>query len=141
LASQVGRTIDLFDWSGVSPTGTFSVPDPHAWDLSKLYTTGEVTLLPTADFNGDGRIDGVDLAAWSANFGLNSGATISNGDANRDGAIDGADFLAWQRQLGATSSVSPTGRAVPEPATIALAGIGLLLCPGRCARRTIAPTK
>jgi uncharacterized protein YjbI with pentapeptide repeats len=44
LASQVGRTFDLFDWTGVTPTGAFAVSSPYAWDLSQLYTTGEVTL-------------------------------------------------------------------------------------------------
>jgi hypothetical protein len=44
LASQIGRTFDLFDWTGVNPTGTFSISSPYTWDLSKLYTTGEVTL-------------------------------------------------------------------------------------------------
>ena len=44
LASQVGRTFDLFDWTGVNPTGAFAVSTPYAWDLSNLYTTGEVTL-------------------------------------------------------------------------------------------------
>jgi uncharacterized protein YjbI with pentapeptide repeats len=44
LASQVGRTFDLFDWTGVNPVGAFAVSSPYAWDLSNLYTTGEVTL-------------------------------------------------------------------------------------------------
>jgi uncharacterized protein YjbI with pentapeptide repeats len=44
LASQLGRTFDLFDWTGVNPTGGFSVVSPYTWDLSNLYTTGEVTL-------------------------------------------------------------------------------------------------
>ena len=44
LASQVGRTFDLFDWTGVSPTGAFAISSPYTWDLSNLYTTGEVTL-------------------------------------------------------------------------------------------------
>ena len=44
LASQLGRTFDLFDWTGVNPTGTFAISSPYAWDLSNLYTTGEVTL-------------------------------------------------------------------------------------------------
>ena len=48
LASQLGRTIDLFDWTGVTPTGTFNVSSPYTWDLSKLYTTGEVTLTAVA---------------------------------------------------------------------------------------------
>jgi hypothetical protein len=44
LASQFGRTFDLFDWTGVNPTGAFAISSPYAWDLSDLYTTGEVTL-------------------------------------------------------------------------------------------------
>ena len=43
-ASQVGRTFDLFDWTGVTPIGAFTVSSPYAWDLSNLYATGEVTL-------------------------------------------------------------------------------------------------
>ena len=45
LSSQVGRTFSLFDWSGVSPTGRFNTDSPYVWDLSNLYTTGDVTLL------------------------------------------------------------------------------------------------
>jgi len=47
-ASQVGRTFDLFDWTGVNSVGSFAVIDggSYQWDLSHLYTTGEVTLVP-----------------------------------------------------------------------------------------------
>jgi hypothetical protein len=44
LASQLGRTFDLFDWTGVTPTGAFSVSSPYVWNVSNLYTTGQVTL-------------------------------------------------------------------------------------------------
>ena len=44
LASQVGRTFDVFDWTGVDPFGTFAIASPYKWDLSHLYTTGQVTL-------------------------------------------------------------------------------------------------
>jgi hypothetical protein len=44
LATQVGRTFDLFDWIGVNPTGAFVISSPYVWDLSNLYTTGRVTL-------------------------------------------------------------------------------------------------
>jgi uncharacterized protein YjbI with pentapeptide repeats len=44
LASQVGRTLKIFAWTGVTPTGVFAVSSPYAWDLSNLYTTGQVTL-------------------------------------------------------------------------------------------------
>ena len=51
LASQVGRTFDLFDWTGVSPSGTFAVSSPYRWDLSNLYTTGEITLVSVPESN------------------------------------------------------------------------------------------
>jgi hypothetical protein len=45
-ASQVGRTFDLFDWSGVTPTGQLQVqvPTDTLWNTSRLYTAGEVTV-------------------------------------------------------------------------------------------------
>jgi uncharacterized protein YjbI with pentapeptide repeats len=43
-ATQVGRTFDLFDWTGVAPTGAFTVSTPYRWNLSNLYTTGQITL-------------------------------------------------------------------------------------------------
>jgi uncharacterized protein YjbI with pentapeptide repeats len=51
LASQIGRTFDLFDWSGVDPTGAFAVSSPYVWDLSHLYTTGQVTLTAVPEPN------------------------------------------------------------------------------------------
>jgi uncharacterized protein YjbI with pentapeptide repeats len=45
LGSQVGRTFDLFNWTGVTPSGAFAIFRPYAWDLSNLYTTGQVTLI------------------------------------------------------------------------------------------------
>jgi uncharacterized protein YjbI with pentapeptide repeats len=45
LASQVGRTFDLFDWTGVNPTGGFTISSQYTWDLSNLCSTGEVTLI------------------------------------------------------------------------------------------------
>jgi len=43
--THVGRACDLFNWTGVTPTGAFAVSSLYAWDLSNLYTTGEVTLI------------------------------------------------------------------------------------------------
>jgi uncharacterized protein YjbI with pentapeptide repeats/formylglycine-generating enzyme required for sulfatase activity len=42
-ATQLGHTLKIFDWTGVNPTGAFAVDSPYDWDLSNLYTTGEVT--------------------------------------------------------------------------------------------------
>lgn len=72
------------------------------------------------DFDGNGRVDAGDLAAWRTSFGHNEGA-----DADNDGDTDGNDFLIWQRSLGA--SAMPVSTAVPEPATATL----LLIVLGR----------
>jgi uncharacterized protein YjbI with pentapeptide repeats len=49
LEDLAGTTFDLFDWNQtLGPTNRFLeiyVPYPTTWDLSKLYDTGEVTLL------------------------------------------------------------------------------------------------
>ena len=43
--SLVGDTFQLFDWSGVNPNGRFQVVSNYGWDLSQIYSSGEVTLL------------------------------------------------------------------------------------------------
>jgi hypothetical protein len=55
------------------------------------------------------------------------------GDANSDQDVDGADFLKWQEQ---TTNMGSVG-AVPEPATGALAAVGLIAvaCAARQRRR------
>lgn len=84
-------------------------------------------LIP-GDFNGDGDVDGDDLADWSEGFGMTSGAEIEDGDADEDGDVDGNDFLVWQRNV---SNGSPGAAPVPEPAAGVLAAlaatVGLLL--------------
>ncbi len=51
LASQNGLTFQVFNWTGVSPTGAFAVVSPYTWNLSNLYTTGEVTLTAVPEPN------------------------------------------------------------------------------------------
>ena len=48
-STLVGDTWQLFDWTGVSPSGAFAgvvndLPAGYAWNTSALYTLGEVTL-------------------------------------------------------------------------------------------------
>jgi hypothetical protein len=78
-----------------------------------------------ADFNGDDRVDGDDLAMWRLHDGMASGATPADGDADRDGDVDGADLLAWQRTVGRSVKSGLAGAtplaAVPEPTCLALA--------------------
>ena len=77
----------------------------------------------TADFDGNGFVDGGDLAIWQSGYNTNATA-----DADGDGDTDGRDYLAWQRQLG--SGINPASGAisVPEPSAIMLAFVGTMAC-------------
>ena len=82
-----------------------------------------------ADFDGNGMVTAQDLATWTNNMGLTSGANRAQGDADGDGDVDGADMLVWQRQFG-SSPVSSTSTVIPEPATsllLSVAVVGILL--------------
>jgi hypothetical protein len=90
--------------------------------LQSFLVNFEVVTPLEADFNGDGLVDGDDLASWRTNFGRSGDAEKSHGDANLDGTVDGADFLLWQTQAGALGSIAAHG--VPEPRGTALFAIG-----------------
>lgn len=116
-----------------------------------LYTvyveSGEVYRIVTdatasGDFDGNGRVDGGDLAAWRAGFGMVSGSRVEDGDADADGDVDGRDLLVWQRNVASANS-APSSEGVPEPAgawltaaacvaaTIGRRNPGDWLCPAR----------
>ena len=120
VATQSGRTIDLFDWTGVTPTGAFTVSSPYTWNLSNLYTTGEVTLtavpsLP-GDFNHDGTVDAADYVVWRKTDGTPAG------------------YNAWRTHFGqpaGSGSVASANATVPEPTTLVMlivAAVGFV-CP------------
>jgi uncharacterized protein YjbI with pentapeptide repeats len=46
VSQQFGRTIQVFDWTGVVPIGQLQVVSPYKWDASRLYTSGQITLIP-----------------------------------------------------------------------------------------------
>ncbi len=90
-----------------------------------------VEFLSPADFDQNGRVDGVDFLIWQESFGTTMGAAKSEGDSDGDGDVDGADFLAWQQAFQPASGAA--GRSIPEPATAAM-----LLLFGRCRDRSNA---
>ena len=78
----------------------------------------------SGDANLDHQVDGADYVAWADHF-LKTGNDYTQGDFNNDGIVDGADYTVWADHF-LKSPSSLTFNAVPEPSTLALAGIGAL---------------
>jgi hypothetical protein len=98
------------------------------FDNASLARLDSAATFASADFNKDGMVNGVDLAAWKTAFGTNAA-----GDADGDGDSDGNDFLLWQQQYTGPNGVAAAG-AVPEPGSVVLAGLAATV-PGYIGRR------
>jgi hypothetical protein len=132
LDTQFGRTIKIFDWTGVDPEGQFTVAPQlgTAWDTSNLYTTGEVTLLGiSSDLDGDKDVDSADmldfLANWTGSDYPIADKTWLDGDSDGDGDVDSADMLEFFSQW--TGAAATRVAALPEPGglTLVLSAVGL----------------
>jgi endonuclease I len=93
-----------------------------------LNFTGEVeqAVVNTADFDGDGDVDGRDFLTWQRGFG--TGTTLEAGDANGSETVDELDLLIWQDQYGQQPEELASFAAVPEPTSAGL----VALCSGLC---------
>lgn len=104
-----------------------SSDDGAIYQLDNFRLITEITN-DSADFDGDGDVDGADFLAWQRGFGTLSGATSSQGDANNDGAVDAADLDVWQSQFGnASASAASSHAAIPEPSSAVLALFATLI--------------
>jgi hypothetical protein len=103
--------------------------------VGEAHITASYVLAASADFNGDGHVDGDDLAQWNDDFGVNP-----ESDADGDGDSDGEDFLQWQRQLGGTLATTTT-LAVPEPAMSTLFAVGTMLLIGHSPRSRLSQNR
>ncbi len=113
-------SLDSIQFFGASDAQIFL--DDIFWDPQAVF----VPPIP-GDFNGDGSVDGSDLALWQGGYGTISGAGLVDGDADGDADVDGRDFLIWQRNVTGTGPLA-TASAVPEPGSIVLwvLALGLL---------------
>ena len=88
------------------------------------FVSGDVLYLPPAipgDVNGDGIVDHSDFGILAFNFepGV-GGKALAQGELNNDGVVNASDFGILAFNL----TGAPVSAAVPEPASLALLGIG-----------------
>jgi hypothetical protein len=131
--SFLGSTIDALgfagsvydDASGLNNNGQIAFSFSLANGVNGIALIGASGLI-TGDTDGDGDIDDADLGTAFANYSGPAGSTArktpSQGDADGDGDIDDADLgLAFAGYTG------PIATAVPEPAGLAVLGLGSLM--------------
>jgi hypothetical protein len=72
-------------------------------------TSVEITVAAaenSADFNGDGKVNGRDFLMWQRGFGKPAPTAVKeDGDADNDTDVDGADLVVWQDQYGEVSPI------------------------------------
>ncbi len=136
-SATIGVATDLFLEIGLqgvahnndSPAETqvvFGLPNdaPHSWNVNAVAGENHVGLfdarvvVASADFDGDGDVDGADYLIWQQ--GLGTGSMLSEGDANGDSLVNAADLSIWEAQFGANSASAAVVVGVPEPATCLL---------------------
>ncbi|MCC6492049.1 MAG: matrixin family metalloprotease [Pirellulales bacterium] len=108
--------------------------------LYELSLTAANAAAPSADFDFDGDVDGVDFLAWQQNLGK-SGPSLA-GDANHDAAVDPEDLAIFHAQFGNAPGGGDAATAVPEPgatAYVVVAAIGALAFQSRAATKRAAP--
>jgi hypothetical protein len=118
FVALAGGAVESFTIRGIGAATPLPGVDNFPVRLSFTSPPADFTVTPSyaADFNGDGMVDGADLAAWAAAFGEGD-----DGDIDSDGDTDGVDFLAWQRRVTSGSPGAATdGAAVPEPEALAM---------------------
>ncbi len=81
---------------------------------------------PPGDFNCDSVVDVADLGIIGANFN-GSEVTYVDGDANLDGDVDVADLGIVGANWSASQATGNASALVPEPATLSLLAMSVLL--------------
>ncbi len=108
--------------------------DPRALDLAAApwVANHAGTLALLGDYNHNGDVDAADYTVWRNSLGQSGFALPADGDDSR--AVDMADYLVWRDNYGKTSPIGGSGAAAivaPEPASLLLATLALLLLPRR----------
>jgi PEP-CTERM motif len=79
------------------------------------------------DIDLNGQVDGDDLTVFALNFGRTTGATQVDGDIDFNGRVDGEDLTVFANNFGkgiGNPLAAGAVAAVPEPASLVLAGLG-----------------
>ena len=117
-----------------SSTGTFaatnlpSLGGGNSWQLNYLSDGVELKVVAGAvgvpgDFNNNGVVDAADYVLWR------NGGPLQN-EVSDPGVVNAQDYTDWRARFGNTSGSGSglgSSSAVPEPTTLSICGLALLL--------------
>ncbi len=105
---------------GLSDTGDVAFYASFIDGSDGIFVSDVATLgANSADFDGDGDIDGTDFLIWQRGLGSVGQVDNSNGDANLSGTVDAADLAIWETQYGNPPPLAASV-AVPVPTSALL---------------------
>ena len=87
-----------------------------------LFATASTAVL--GDYNDNGTVDAADYVVWRDRLG--QPVTIPNDET--PGMVTQADYDVWRRNFGLNSGGGISGAAIPEPASLGLHILGMLIC-------------
>jgi hypothetical protein len=139
----LGNSFDILDWGSLlGHFGSLNLPALStglAWSTTQLYTTGSLAVVNSnflpGDFNRDGHVDASDILPMmqaladpqsyeAAHGNLTAAQLLAIGDIDGNGQFTNADLQALLADLQSGGGSTST---VPEPASLILAAIGLVI--------------
>jgi predicted outer membrane repeat protein len=105
LAIDASNSALMTDQRGRSvPADLAGIPNAAGGNGSDIGAY-EAQVAPSADFDGDGDVDGRDFLAWQRGFGT-SNAVKADGNSDDDQDVDDSDLSVWQIQYGEEEELS-----------------------------------
>ena len=116
--NQDAANVGVYANLGGLENGTFANSDPELVAVGDYHTiVGKLEInvagegpTDSADFNGNGLVDGGDFLIWQRNFGRTDTPPQSEGNFNGDANVDDLDLQGWQGTYGTNGATLPDER-------------------------------
>lgn len=118
IIDGVNVSIDSIQFRGSSDAQIYL--DSVFWDPNLVFEPKF-----SGDYNEDGVVDAADYTVWRDSQGASGAGLAADGDDN--GVVNDEDYALWAANYGTTISSSTSATAVPEPTSLLLFSMALIV--------------